>query len=160
MNDSAEPYGKTGAVSGMMNCLRGTLLVIGLSVLLSTPAIGAQDSEQGSERDGQQEHRSGEHQPQQEGKEHHRPENDVKPAEQNQQPTEHTHQHGQIPVVQPEMPRLRRAQQQMTGPVYRLPELERMALSGNATLAQAATGISSAEGARLQSGVYSNHSLH
>jgi outer membrane protein, heavy metal efflux system len=143
MNDSTEPYGKTDEVSGMINCLRGAFLAIGLSVLLSTPVSGAQNSEEGplhgSERGGQQEHPPGAHQPQQQ--------------------REHTHEHGQIPVVQPETPRLGREQQQITGPVYRLPELERMALSHNPTLAQAAADIASAKGRRLQSGLYPNPSL-
>ena len=144
-----------------MNCLRGTFLVIGLSVLLSAPAAGTQELEETSERGGQQEHRSGEHQPQQEREEHHHPENDVKPAEQNrqQQQMEHTHQHGQIPVVQPETRHLGRAQGQVTGPFYRLDELERMALSHNPTLAEAAAAITSAKGRRLQSGLYPNPSV-
>ncbi len=165
MNNSAAPYGKTDAISGMINCLTGAFLAIGLSVLLSTPAGAVQnpeeEPEQGSERGGQQEHSPGAHRPQQEREEHHHPDHQVSPAEQNQQQhqPEHSHQHGQIPVVQPETPRLGRAQQQIRGPVYRLPELERMALSHNPTLAQAAAGITSAKGRRLQSGLYPNPSL-
>jgi outer membrane protein, heavy metal efflux system len=166
MNDSAEPYGKTDAISGLINCLTGAFLAISLSVLLSMPAGWAQNPqkgpEHGSERSGHQEHSPGAHQPQQEREEqHHHPDHEVSPAQQNQQQEqpEHTHQHRQIPVVQPETPRLGRAQQQIRGPVYRLPELERMALSKNPTLAQAAAGIASAKGRRLQSGLYPNPSL-
>jgi len=96
----------------------------------------------------------------QEGEEQHQG-HDVNAARENgqQQQTGHTHEHGEIPVVQPESPRLGRAQQLGIGPVYRLDELERMALAHNPTLAQAAAGISSAKGRRLQSGLYANPSV-
>src|SRR5215471_12605242 len=144
-----------------MKCLRATVLVIGLSVLLVTPAARPQDLEPVSQHGGQQEHYSREHDFQHDREQHRHPENDLEPTEQKfqQKQNEHAHQHGNIPVVQPERPRLGRPQQQSTGPVYRLAELERMALSRNPTLAQAAAAITSAKGRRLQSGLYPNPSV-
>lgn len=151
---------KRDVVSGM-KCLRATALAIGLGLLLVPPAARTQDSEHASALGGQQEHHSREHGSQHDREQHRKPENDSKPSEQEpqHQQTEHTHQHGNIPVVQPETPRLGQPQSQMTGPVYRLPDLERMALSRNPTLAQAAAAITSAKGRRLQSGLYPNPSL-
>ena len=47
------------------------------------------------------------------------------------------HHHGQIPTVKPVFPRLGKAQKQIVGTKYTLDQLERMALTGNPTLAEA-----------------------
>jgi len=72
---------------------------------------------------------------------------------------EHIHHHMNIPPVTPELPHLGKAEQEMTGPVYRLEEFEQMAITHNPTLAQAAANINSAKGRRLQSGLYPNPSV-
>ena len=69
------------------------------------------------------------------------------------------HHHGDIPVVKPETARLGKAQEQPTGPVYRLEELEQMALEHNPTLAQVAARLGSARSRRLQAGLYPNPRL-
>src|SRR5579863_2013199 len=47
------------------------------------------------------------------------------------------HQHMNIPVVKPELPRLGRAQENPSGKLIQLEELEKMALEKNPTLVQA-----------------------
>src|SRR5215469_950094 len=114
----------------MILCPKGTFLLAGLSALLLAAAAGAQEhSEHGWGIVRPQEYRSHEYRMDQEGEEQ-RQGHDVNAARENgqQQLTGHTHEHGEIPVVQPERPRLGRAQQRGIGPVYGLDELERMAL--------------------------------
>lgn len=59
------------------------------------------------------------------------------------------------PLEQPPVPPLGHSQQ-APGPKLRLPELERMALENNPTLAQAQAEISAAHGRRLQAGLFPN----
>ena len=63
---------------------------------------------------------------------------------------------GRIPVVKPEYPRMGKAQEQASGPLIRLADLEQMALANNPTLKQAAAEVRAAAGRQLQSGLYPN----
>jgi outer membrane protein, heavy metal efflux system len=69
---------------------------------------------------------------------------------------QHMHHHGQIPTVKPVFPRLGKGQEQIVGTKYTLDQLERMALTGNPTLGEAEAEVRSAEGRRLQVGLYPN----
>jgi Outer membrane efflux protein len=134
----------------------------GCSVLfLRTAAWGQDDTVQSlrilaaAQHDNQLQQHNQEQGHQEQHQEHHE-KHDVDTSGQNQQEMEHTHHHGEIPVVTPETPHLGRTQERATGALYRLDELERIALASNPTLAQAAAEISSAKGRRLQSGLYPN----
>lgn len=63
---------------------------------------------------------------------------------------------GRIPVVKPEYPRLGKAQEQASGPLIRLADLEETALANNPTLVQAAAEMRAAKARQLQSGLYPN----
>jgi cobalt-zinc-cadmium efflux system outer membrane protein len=156
----------------------GQLLLAGLIVSLLPTADRAQQLDvNASETVTQQETQSQGHQQHQE---HHNPETKPPSGKQSQrsepeqmkmehvrpeaqQPQslqmDHMHHHMNIPVVAPEIPQLGKGEEQATGPVYRLEELERMALARNPTVAQAAADINSAKGRRLQSGLYPNPSM-
>src|SRR5260370_34522082 len=69
---------------------------------------------------------------------------------------QHMHHHGQIPTVKPVFPRLGKGQEQIVGTKYTLDQLERMALTGNPTLGETEAEVRSAEGRRLQVGLYPN----
>lgn len=169
-----------------LNRIKGDFLVAGFIALLLALPAGAQEPSQAraqivpqhetqshEENISLSQEQRGEHhqgqevasppegqQPLRQHPEHHQG-HEVKPPPQGQprqsepQQMEHMH-HMNIPVVTPELPHLGRAEEQTTGPVYRLEELEQMALTHNPTLAQATAGISSAKGRRLQSGLYPN----
>jgi len=131
-------------------------------LFLRTAAWGQDDTLQSlripaaAQHDNQLQQHNQEQRHQEQHQEHHE-KRDVDASGQNQQQEmEHTHHHGEIPIVAPETPHLGRAQERATGAVYRLEELERIALARNPTLAQAAAEIDSARGRRLQSGLYPN----
>lgn len=65
-------------------------------------------------------------------------------------------QHGKIPVVKPEFPRLGKSQENPAMPLIQLEELEQLALANNPTLAQAEAEIRTSEARRLQAGLYPN----
>src|SRR5712692_7932777 len=73
-----------------------------------------------------------------------------------EQPEMEMHHHGEIPEVMPQFPRLGNSQRVVTGPIYQLEELERMATAHNPTLAQAQRAIEAARGRELQMGLYPN----
>ncbi len=73
-----------------------------------------------------------------------------------EQPQMEMHHHGEIPEVMPQFPRLGNSQRVVTGPIYQLEELERMATAHNPTLAQAQRAIEAARGRELQMGLYPN----
>ena len=54
-----------------------------------------------------------------------------------EQPEMEMHHHGQISVVMPQFPRLGDSQRVVSGPIYELKDLEKMASEHNPTLAQA-----------------------
>ena len=72
------------------------------------------------------------------------------------QPQMEMHHHGQIPEVMPHFPHLGDSQRVLSGPIYQLEELERMATASNPTLAQAQRAIEAARGRELQVGLYPN----
>src|SRR5260370_18539169 len=72
------------------------------------------------------------------------------------QPEMEMHRHGQISVVMPEFPRLGESQRVVSGPIYELNDLEKMAGEHNPALAQAQREIEAARARTLQSGLYPN----
>lgn len=72
------------------------------------------------------------------------------------QPEMEMHHHGQIHEVMPEFPRLGDSQRVVSGPIYELKDLEKMAEQHNPTLAQAQREIEAARGRKLQAGLYPN----
>ncbi len=72
------------------------------------------------------------------------------------QPEMEMHRHGQISVVMPEFPRLGESQRVVSGPIYELKDLEKMASAHNPTLAQAQREIEAARAQKLQAGLYPN----
>lgn len=72
------------------------------------------------------------------------------------QPQMEMHHHGQIPKVMPHFPHLGDSQRVVSGPIYQLEELERMAISNNPTLAQTQRAIEAARGRERQTGLYPN----
>ncbi len=72
------------------------------------------------------------------------------------QPEMEMHHHGQISVVMPQFPRLGDSQRVVSGPIYELKDLEKMASEHNPTLAQAQREIEAARGQKLQAGLYPN----
>jgi cobalt-zinc-cadmium efflux system outer membrane protein len=73
-----------------------------------------------------------------------------------EQPEMEMHHHGQIPVVMPQFPRLGDSQRVVSGPIYELKDLEKMASEHNPTLAQAQREIEAARAQKLQAGLYPN----
>lgn len=73
-----------------------------------------------------------------------------------EQPEMEMHHHGQIPEVMPQFPRLGDSQRIISGPIYQLEELERMAMAHNPTLAQANHAVEAARGFKQQVGLYPN----
>lgn len=80
----------------------------------------------------------------------------VRMSAQDQQEMHRQHQMGQIPTVKPEFPRLKKSQESPVGPVYRLDELEQMALANNPTLTQATAQVRVSNAVRRQVGLYPN----
>lgn len=72
------------------------------------------------------------------------------------QPEMEMHHHGEIPEVMPHFPRLGGSQRVVSGPAYRLEDLERMATAHNPTLGQAQRAVEAARGRERQSGLYPN----
>jgi outer membrane protein, heavy metal efflux system len=72
------------------------------------------------------------------------------------QPEMEMHHHGQISVVMPQFPRLGDSQRVVSGPIYELNDLEKMASAHNPALAQAQREIQAARARTLQSGLYPN----
>jgi cobalt-zinc-cadmium efflux system outer membrane protein len=66
------------------------------------------------------------------------------------------HHHGNIPVVAPHLPRMGRSQENPTGALIHLEDLEEMALERNPTLTEANTEIVAAKARRVQSGLPPN----
>src|SRR5277367_5452400 len=66
------------------------------------------------------------------------------------------HHHGNIPVVAPHLPRMGRSQENPTGALIHLEDLEKMALERNPTLAEASTEIVAAKARQVQSGLPPN----
>src|SRR5271170_5763572 len=64
--------------------------------------------------------------------------------------------HGNIPVVAPHLPRMGRSQENPTGALIHLEDLEKMALEKNPTLAEANTEIVAAKARQVQSGLPPN----
>jgi outer membrane protein, heavy metal efflux system len=73
-----------------------------------------------------------------------------------EQPEMEMHHHGQISVVMPQFPRLGDSQRVVSGPIYELKDLEKMASEHNPTLAQAQREIEAARARKLQAGLYPN----
>jgi cobalt-zinc-cadmium efflux system outer membrane protein len=73
-----------------------------------------------------------------------------------EQPEMEMHHHGQISVVMPQFPRLGDSQRVVSGPIYELKDLEKMASERNPTLAQAQREIEAARARKLQAGLYPN----
>lgn len=73
-----------------------------------------------------------------------------------EQPEMEMHHHGEIPQVMPQFPHLGNSQSVVSGPVYQLAELERMATEHNPTLGQAQRGVEAARARARQSGLYPN----
>jgi cobalt-zinc-cadmium efflux system outer membrane protein len=71
-----------------------------------------------------------------------------------EQPEIEMHHHGQIAVVMPEFPQLGESQRVISGKIYELDELEKMASQHNPALAQAQREIEAARGRSLQAGLY------
>jgi cobalt-zinc-cadmium efflux system outer membrane protein len=69
------------------------------------------------------------------------------------------HHHGKIPHVMPHLPHLGDSQRVVSGPVYQLEDLERMALAHNPTLTQAQRAVEAARAQQLQSGLYPNPTI-
>jgi cobalt-zinc-cadmium efflux system outer membrane protein len=69
------------------------------------------------------------------------------------------HHHHHIEPVKPLFPRLGKGQEEIAGTRYMLDQLERMALALNPTMAEAEAAARSAEGKRLQAGLYPNPRL-
>lgn len=80
----------------------------------------------------------------------------VRISAQDPQEMQHQHHMGQISTVKPEFPRLKKSQENPSGPVYRLDELEQMALANNPTLTQATTQVRASNALRRQVGLYPN----
>ncbi|MGH9676145.1 MAG: TolC family protein, partial [Candidatus Acidiferrum sp.] len=66
------------------------------------------------------------------------------------------HQHGQIPLVKPEFPRMRRAQEKAQGALLTLEEAQKLASETNPTLRQAEAEIRAAKARQQQAGLYPN----
>jgi outer membrane protein, heavy metal efflux system len=66
------------------------------------------------------------------------------------------HQHGNIPVVKPQYPRLGRAQENAKGPLVTLEQAQKMAEQTNPTLRQAEAEIKAARARQQQAGLYPN----
>lgn len=66
------------------------------------------------------------------------------------------HHHGDIQPVQPEYPRMRRAQEHAQGALLSLEQFEKMARESNPTLRQAEAEIRAANARRQQAGLYPN----
>jgi len=64
--------------------------------------------------------------------------------------------HGEIPEAMPQFPRLGESQRVISGPVYQLEDLERMATEHNPTLGQAQRAVEAARARARQSGLYPN----
>ncbi len=73
-----------------------------------------------------------------------------------QMPGMESMQHGPIPTVKPEFPRLGKSQENSAALLIRLEELEQMALARNPTLAQAEAEIQTSKARQLQVGLYPN----
>ena len=69
------------------------------------------------------------------------------------------HQHGEIPVVKAEYPRMGRAQERSEGSLVTLEEVEKMASETNPTLRQAEAEIRAARARQQQAGLYPNPSV-
>ncbi len=78
-----------------------------------------------------------------------------RPTEQEPQ-MEHMQHMGRIPLVKPEFPRMGKSQENPSGRLIRLEELEQMALASNPTLLQADAEIRTTKARQLQSGLYPN----
>lgn len=76
-----------------------------------------------------------------------------------EQPEMEMHHHGQIPEVMPQFPRLGDSQRVVSGPIYQLEDLERMATTSNPTLAQAQHMVEAMQARKLQVGLYPNPSV-
>ena len=69
------------------------------------------------------------------------------------------HHHGNIPLVQPEYPRLGRAQEHANGQLFTLDQAEKIAHETNPTLLQAQAEIRAAKARQQQVGLYPNPAL-
>lgn len=74
------------------------------------------------------------------------------------QPEMEMHHHGEVPEVMPQFPRLGDSQRVVSGPVYQLEDLVRMAAQHNPTLHQAQKAVDAARARARQSGLYPNPS--
>jgi cobalt-zinc-cadmium efflux system outer membrane protein len=72
------------------------------------------------------------------------------------QPEMEMHHHGEIPEAMPQFPHLGDSQRVISGPVYQLEELERMAMEHNPTLSEAERALDASRGRQRQSGLYPN----
>jgi outer membrane protein, heavy metal efflux system len=66
------------------------------------------------------------------------------------------HHHGNIPLVKPSLPRMGRSQENPSGKLITLEDLEKMSLERNPTLIQAKAEIAAAKARQLQSGLPPN----
>ena len=66
------------------------------------------------------------------------------------------HQHGEIPLVKPQYPRLGRAQERAKEPLVTLDQVQKMARETNPTLRQAQAEIKAAQARQQQAGLYPN----
>ena len=81
---------------------------------------------------------------------------ELKTAPQAEQEMQGMHHMGQIPMVKPEFPRLGKAQENPSGNLIRIEELEKIASEKNPTLVQANAETRAAKARQLQSGLYPN----
>jgi cobalt-zinc-cadmium efflux system outer membrane protein len=69
------------------------------------------------------------------------------------------HHHGDVPLVKPEYPRMGRAQENASGPLVTLEQIEKMANETNPTLRQAEAEMRAAKARQQQAGLYPNPSV-
>ncbi len=72
---------------------------------------------------------------------------------------EQSHHHGDVPLVAPVYPRMGRAQENASGPLVTLEQVEKMAGETNPTLRQAEAEIRAAKARQQQAGLYPNPSV-
>src|SRR5258708_38118904 len=77
-------------------------------------------------------------------------------AQEMKMPAQEQHHQMNIPVVKPAYPRMGRAQEDATGALVALEQVEKIAGESNPTLRQAEAGIRAAKARQPQSGLYPN----
>ncbi len=126
----------------MISAVRKISLTVLASLLAFTPAALSQKQNQ---------HEGNKQQETKKPQETRKPQ--PSPSEQEMQHMQHM---GWIPLVKPEFPQLGKSQQNPSGRLIHLEELEQMALANNPTLAQAEAETQATMARQLQSGLYPN----